>query len=162
MSLVHSSCPRHKYGLVSSGAGKYCKIFDPMFVRRNWKKITVSFMTQYDFLPQNNRFLGQTSNLKSVILSINFSQISSFLTSYLVKILKLTCKLVPSLSAKFKLRKHVFQISAYFYLCPRKFTKKDQEFNFLHQSGSTFVCQMKIKRPVLGQTRRNNNNFFRT
>ena len=46
---------------VVSGAGKYCKIFDPM--------------------------------------SINFSQKSSFLTSYLVKVLKLTCKLVLSLSA---------------------------------------------------------------
>ena len=40
-------------------AGKYCKIFDPMFVQRNWQNITDSLITQYEFPAQNNQFLGQ-------------------------------------------------------------------------------------------------------
>ena len=96
-------------------------------------------------------------------MSINFSQKSSFLTSYLVKILKLACKLVPPLSAKFKLKRPVFQISTQTVLpLFGKIYKKRREIPFFAIKWLYLCPSNEDKRPILGQTRRNINKIFRT
>ena len=107
MKRCHPNSTHFAANAICVPRGKYCKIINSMFVGRDGKNNWFFYDTAH-FPAKNNQFLGQRSKFK---ISLPFPSIShtnkSFLTSYLVKILKLTCKLVLPFSTKFKLKRPV-------------------------------------------------------